>query len=164
MVKKYGIRLRKAARTMTSLIHWDPFKEMDALQSRLYSLVNRMTPSATSSEAVSAAEWAPRVDIIEDEKGYLIKADLPEVRKEDLRITVNSGVLSISGERHLEKEDKNRRYHRIERAYGAFLRTFAVPEDADPAQVKAEFKDGVLRLTIAKDQEMRPKQINVTIA
>lgn len=161
---KNRIRLGKAKTIMTSLIHWDPFKEMDALQNRLYSLVNRTTPATSSKESLSVAQWAPRVDIIEDEKGYLIKADLPEIRKEDLKVTVDSGVLTISGERLLEKEEKSRRYHRVERAHGTFLRTFGIPEDADPSQVKAEFKDGVLRVTIAKDEKMRPKHINVTIA
>jgi HSP20 family protein len=149
---------------MNTLIRWDPFKEMDDLQNRLSSLLGRAPVRSGSNENVSVAAWAPLVDIIEDDKGYLIKADLPEVQKEDLKVTVENGVLNIAGERRLEKEEKDKRYHRVERAYGSFLRSFTVPDDADESRVNAEFKDGVLRVHIAKDEKVRPKSINVKIA
>ena len=100
------------------------------------------------------------MDITEDDKEYLIKAELPEVKKNDVKVRVEDSVLYISGERSFEKEEKGKRYHRIERAYGSFTRSFALPEDADPQQVNAEFKDGMLSVHVAKDKNARPKSIS----
>ncbi|MGO8763626.1 MAG: Hsp20/alpha crystallin family protein, partial [Limisphaerales bacterium] len=94
---------------------------------------------------------------------YLIKAELPEVKKNDVKVRVENGVLYISGERTLEKEEKNKRYHRVERAYGSFIRSFALPENADPQQVNADFKDGVLSVHVAKNENARPKSIEVKV-
>ena len=95
-------------------------------------------------EAITIAEWHPQTDIIEDDKEYLLKTELPEVRKEDVKVRVENGVLTIRGERKMEKEEKGKKIHRIERAYGSFLRSFDLPDDADPKQITSEFKDGVL--------------------
>src|SRR5215470_15778030 len=103
---------------MSGLIRWDPFKEMDELQRRLSSLFH-VTPTRWidgQDEKMTVAQWSPLVDITEDDKEYLIKAELPEVRKEDVKVTVENGVLSITGERKFEKEEKGRKYHRVERA------------------------------------------------
>ena len=100
----------------------------------------------------------------EDDKEYLIKAELPEVKKEELKVTVEDGVLTISGERKFEKEENNKRYHRVERAYGSFARSFTVPDDADPAKVHAEFKDGVLNVRIEKAERAKPKTIDVKVS
>ncbi len=89
---------------------------------------------------------------------------MPEVRKEDVKVTVENGVLTISGERKFEKEEKDKRYHRIERAYGSFTRSFSVPDDADDAKVGAEFKDGVLTVRLAKSEKARPKSIEVKVS
>ena len=102
--------------------------------------------------------------IIEDETEYLIKVDLPEIKKEEVKVTVENGVLVLSGERKLEKEEKGRKYHRIERAYGSFGRTFSLPDNADAEKVNAEFNEGVLKLHIAKSEAARPKQIEVKIS
>jgi HSP20 family protein len=102
--------------------------------------------------------------IIEDETEYLIKVDLPEIKKEEVMVTVENGVLVLSGERKLEKEEKGRKYHRIERAYGSFGRTFSLPDNADAEKVNAEFNEGVLKLHIAKSEAARPKQIEVKIS
>ena len=106
------------------------------------------------------------VDISEDDKEYLIKAELPEVKKEEIKVTVENGLLVFSGvDCKLEKEEKDRKYHRIERAYGSFARSFALPDDADAEKVNAEFNDGVLKLHIAKSGEAaRPKQIEVKVS
>jgi HSP20 family protein len=104
------------------------------------------------------------VDIIEDETEYLIKVDLPEIKKEEVKVTVENGVLVLSGERKLEKEEKGRKYHRIERAYGSFGRTFSLPDNADAEKVNAEFNEGVLKLHIAKSEGARLKQIEVKIS
>ena len=150
---------------MNALTRWDPFKEMDELHNRLATLFGRAPARTTGDreETMTVAEWAPLVDITEDEKEYLIKADLPEVAKNDVKVRVESGVLVISGERKFEKEEKGRRYHRIERAYGSFARSFTVPEDADPAKVNAEFKNGTLLVHLAKAENARPKTIEVKV-
>ena len=100
----------------------------------------------------------------EDDKEYLVKAELPEVKKEELKVTVEDGVLTISGERKFEKEENNKRYHRVERAYGSFARSFTVPDDADPANVHAEFKDGILNVRIEKAERAKPKTIDVKVS
>ncbi len=112
---------------------------------------------------MTVAEWAPLVDVIEDDKQYLIKVELTETPKENVQVKVENGVLTISGERRSEKEDKGRRFHRIERAYGRFERTFGIPDDADDSKVSADFKDGVLQVRIAKRENARPKVIDVKV-
>ena len=150
---------------MNALTHWDPFKEMNELNKRLNSLFT-LSPSRQSDgkEAMTVAEWLPLVDITEDDKQYLIKAELPEVKKEEVKVTVENGVLTLSGERKFEKEEKDKKYHRIERAYGSFTRSFTVPDDADDSKVSAEFKDGVLTVRLAKDEKARPKSIEVKVS
>ena len=110
---------------MTGVTRWDPLKEMEALQNRLSGLFGRAHARRGNGEqeSITVAEWAPLVDITEDDKEYLIKAELPEVKKEDVKVAVENGVLTISGERKSEKEEKNKKYHRIERAYGSFERS-----------------------------------------
>jgi len=144
---------------------WNPFRELDEMHNRLSRFLGTTTTRrADGQENITVAEWAPLVDITEDDKEYLIKAELPEVKKGDVKVRVEDGVLYISGERNFEKEEKGKRYHRIERAYGSFTRSFALPEDADPQQVKADFKDGVLSVHVAKDKNARPKSIEVNVA
>jgi HSP20 family protein len=140
-------------------------RELDDLQNRLATLFGRApvrTPNG-KEEALTVAEWAPLVDIVEDDKQYLIKAELPEVTKDDVKVTVQDGVLTITGERTLEKEEKGMKYHRVERAYGRFGRSFTVPEDADGNGVVAEYKDGVLKVQLPKSEKAKPKAIEVKI-
>jgi HSP20 family protein len=147
-------------------LEWNPFRELDELNSQLSRFFGRTTDRANNNrqEEMTVAQWAPLVDIIEDDKEYLIKAELPEVKKEEVKVTVENGVLAISGERTIEKEEKGKKYHRVERAYGSFVRTFALPDDADANKVNAEFKDGVLKVHLAKSEMAKPKQIDVKIA
>src|SRR5687767_12984263 len=143
---------------MNALTRWDPFKEMDDLQKRLTSIFG-LAPHrpVNGKEEMTVTQWLPLVDITEDGQAYLIKAELPEVKKEDVKVTVENGVLTISGERKFEKEekDKEKRYHRIERAYGSFTRSFTLPDEADETKVGAEFKDGVLTVRLAKSEKAR---------
>ena len=113
---------------------------------------------------MTVAQWSPLVDISEDEKEYLIRAELSGLRREDVKVTVENGVLSISGERKYEKEEQNRKFHRIERAFGSFVRIFSIPDDADAAKVTAEFKDGVLSVHLAKDEKTKPRAVEVKVA
>jgi HSP20 family protein len=114
-------------------------------------------------ESLTVAQWSPLVDITEDEKEYLIKAELPDMKKEDVRLTVENEVLAISGERKFEKEEKGKKYHRVERAYGSFVRSFSLPEDADGSKVSADFKDGMLQVHLPKSQKAKPKTIEITV-
>ena len=151
---------------MNALTRWDPFKEMDDVQTRFAKLLGLTPPRAGNggNEQMTIAEWAPAVDISEDEKEWLVKADLPEIKKEDVKVTVEDGVLTITGERKFEKEVKEKKYHRIERAYGTFLRSFALPDAADGSKVAAEFKDGVLKVHLPKSEKAKPKEVEVKVA
>jgi HSP20 family protein len=151
---------------MNALSRWDPFRELEDMQHRLSSVFGRQVQRSQDGgrESITVAEWAPLVDISEDDGGYLIKADLPEVKKEEIKVTVENGVLFLSGIRKFEKEEKGRKVHRIERAYGTFARSFSLPEDANAEKIEAEFGDGVLKLHIAKSEAARPKQIEVKVS
>lgn len=150
---------------MNAITRWDPFRELDDLQSRLSTLLGRaaVRRNENKDEAITVAEWAPLVDIVEDESEYLIKAELPEIRKENVKVTVEQDVLTISGERLFEKEENGKKYRRVERAYGSFARSFSLPEDADGTKVAAEFKDGVLKVRLPKSEKAKPKSIEVKI-
>jgi HSP20 family protein len=144
---------------------WNPFKEIEEMEKRLSTLFGR-APIATGGdkkEAITVAEWSPLVDITEDDKEYVIKAELPEMKKEEIKISVHDDVLAISGERKYEKEEKGKKYHRVERAYGSFMRSFTLPEDADGSKVSAEYKDGVLKVHLAKSEKAKPKAIEVKV-
>ena len=151
---------------MSAITRWDPFHELDELQHRLSTLFGRAPIKKTGErqEALRVAEWAPLVDITEDQKEYLIKAEIPEVKKDDVKINVQNDVLTISGERKYEKEEQDKKHHRIERAYGSFLRSFTIPEDADPEQISAEFQDGLLRVHLSKTTRSKPKSIEVKVS
>ena len=151
--------------TMNSITTWNPFREMEDMQERILRAMNRASvrPSGDGRQPVASAAWAPSVDISEDANEYLIKAELPEVTKEEVKVTVENGVLTVSGERKLEREEADRKYHRIERSYGSFLRSFALPEDADPDRVTAEFRDGLLQIRLPKSEVAKPKQIEVSV-
>lgn len=149
---------------MNTIMRWEPYKERDELQSRHSTLFGRAPVERTGGkEAMTVAEWAPLVDIVEDDKEYLIKTGLPEIKKEDVKVSVEDDVLTISGERSFEKEEKGKKYHRVERAYGSFARSFTLPEDADAQKVAAEFKDGVLRVRLPKSEKAKPKSIGVKV-
>jgi HSP20 family protein len=157
---------KREQRIMNSIIRWDPFKEMEELQGRLAKLFSLGQPRIANGgkESITATEWAPTVDIIEDEKECVVKADLPEVKKEDVKVTVEDDVLTITGERKVEKEDKGKKFHRLERAYGNFLRSFTLPPGADGAKVSAEFKDGVLKVHLPKSEKAKTKTVEVKVS
>ena len=151
---------------MNALAQWNQYREMEALHRSLGSLFSR-SPVARlegQEENMRVADWTPLVDISEDAKEYLIKAELPDVKKEDVKITMEDGTLTIAGDRRFEKEENGKKYHRVERAYGSFGRSFSLPNDASPAKVRAEFKDGVLTVHLMKDEKARPQQIEVKVS
>lgn len=141
---------------------WDPMQELNELQNRFNTLFGRTALRAgNGEESLALADWAPVVDISEDDKEFLIKAELPGLKREEVKVTVEDGVLSISGERKTEKEEKNKKFHRVERSYGSFLRSFTLPEGADATKVNAEFTEGVLNVRLAKTPKAQPKTIEV---
>ena len=148
---------------MNSLTKWNPFRELEEIQNRLSSIFGRTPIRGLGEEAMTVSEWRPLVDIVEDEKEYLIKAELPDVKKEDVKVTVENDVLTITGVRKFEKEEKGKKYHRVERGYGSFMRSFSLPEGAAGDKISAEFKDGVLKVHLAKSAEAKPKSIDVKV-
>lgn len=148
-----------------SLIKWSPFQELEEISTRLNRIFGRV-PARTEAdnEMLSVADWMPSVDISETDTTYLIKGEIPGVKKEDVKVTVQNGLLTIQGERKLEKEEKDKKYHRIECSYGSFMRSFRIPEDADENRVKAEFKDGMLNVSLPKIEKAKSKAINVAVS
>ena len=151
---------------MNALTRWDPLKDMDELHNRLAKFFGLPSSRATTGgqELMTVAEWASSVDISEDDKEWLVEADLPEVKKEDVKVTVENGVLTVTGERKFEKEEKDKKYHRIERSYGNFLRSFTLPEGADGNKISADFKDGVLKVHLPKSEKAKTKAVEVKVA
>ena len=131
---------------MSALTPWDPFRELDELQNRLATMSGRIPQrqgARTGNEAMTTADWAPMADISEDENAFLLKLDLPDVPK--------------------EKEEQGKKFHRIERAYGRFVRSFVLPDNVDPTKVTASMKDGVLEVRLVKAEQAKPKQIEISV-
>lgn len=147
-----------------ALVRWDPFRELEEMSDRLNRVFTRPTVRTNGKEQLTVADWMPIVDISETDGEYLIKAELPEVKKEDVKVTVENGVLTLQGERRQEKEEQGKKYHRVERSYGSFVRSFTLPESIDESGVKAEYKDGVLNLHLPKSEKVKPKAIEVKVA
>lgn len=151
---------------MSSLTRWSPFREMEEFFdrfSRPFGVGHPARRGEGSQEIMTIADWCPTVDIAETENEYVIKVELPEVRKEDVKVSINQGVLTIQGERKMEREEKNKRYHRVERAYGSFARSFTIPENVDEGSIRANHKDGMLYLHLGKTEEAKPKAVEVKI-
>lgn len=149
---------------MSAITLWNPFRELDEVQNRLGRFFGGTFPRfGDGNGGLKLAEWSPQVDIIEDDKEYLVKTDLPEMKKDAIKINVENGMLSISGERKSEKEEKNKKFHRVERSYGRFERAFTVPEDAEGSKISADFKDGVLKVHLPKSPAAKPKTIEVKV-
>ena len=149
-----------------TLVRWDPFRDLEDVSSQLNWMFRRPALPQTNGankETMIVANWVPSVDVSETEGEYQIKAEIPDVKKEDVKVTVEDGVLTIQGERKYEKEEKGKKYHRVERSYGSFIRSFTLPDLVDEEGVKAEFKDGVLNLQLPKSVKTKPKAIEVTV-
>jgi HSP20 family protein len=143
---------------------WDPYKEIADFERGLDRFINRAPSFGGADESIAAAAWEPLADISEDDKEFLVKAELPEVKKEDVKVTVEDGVLRISGERNLEREEKGKKYHRVERSYGSFLRAFMLPEGADASRIAADFKDGILMVHLPKTEKAKAKAVEVKVS
>lgn len=144
-----------------NMTRWEPFSELETLSTRLNQLFNQ---PLTRRDDAAFAEWAPSVDLEEGDQEYLIKADLPDVKKENVKVGVQDGVLSLEGERQREKDEKTKKYHRVERVYGRFVRRMALPTDVDQQQISAEFSNGVLRVRLPKSAASKPRTVDVKVS
>lgn len=140
------------------------FRELMTLQDRMNRLFDQSLPQSHTAEgSLFTGSWTPTVDIYETEQAIVLKADLPEIDPNDVDIRVEDNMLFLRGERKMDKETKEENYHRVERSYGSFARSFALPHTISPEQITAEYKSGVLRITLPKKEETRPKQIKVSV-
>jgi HSP20 family protein len=145
------------------VIKWEPFRDVDDVFERFFSDAVRRWARPGVENAPAGYAWAPAADVSETETEYLIKAELPEVRKEDVSITVQDGMLSLSGERKQEKTEENEKTHRVERFYGSFSRRFALPENVDEEGIRAEGRDGVITIRIPKQKLVTPQPRQIQI-
>lgn len=140
----------------------DPFRDLLSLQDQLFrTFDSAYRGTAREEEPSMVATWSPLVDVFEDADGITLKVELPEVEAKDVDIQVEGNALTVKGERKLEREDKREGYHRIERTYGTFARTFTLPSTVDAEHITAESKDGVLRVVLPKKAETKPRQIKI---
>ena len=148
-----------------NLVKWDPFDELKDISNRLNRIFGRsLARTEPNQEILAMADWTPSADIRETDTAYLIKAEIPGVNKEDVKVTLQDGMLTIQGERKMEKEEKDKKFHRIERSCGSFVRSFRLPEDANESAVKAEFKDGMLNVTLTKSAKAKPKATEISVS
>ena len=150
---------------MRTLANRNSCRELEDVMTRLNRLVSDgNTARREGQETMTLADWVPLVDVLETETEYLIQAELPGVEKGDIKISVQEGVLAVAGQRQGEKEEKGKRYHRVERAYGTFVRTFTVPDYVDDSRLTAEFKNGLLTVHLPKSEKAKPKSIEVKVS
>ena len=147
---------------MTVLTRWTPFRELNALQSRMNRLSDEQYGSGRE-ESLLAGAFVPPVDIYEDEHSIQLKLEVPGIDEKDLDIKVENNTLTVSGERKFEKEEKEENFHRVERRYGSFSRSFTLPNTLSTDDVQANYENGVLKIRLAKRAEAKPKQIKVNI-
>ncbi len=148
-----------------AIVRWDPFREISSMQERINRLFGEMYSRRSEDDLMSRGEWLPAVDIHETDKGELVlRAELPGMKREEIDLRVENNVLTLRGERKRESEVRDDQYHRIERAYGTFARSFALPSTIDTEKVRAEYKDGVLTVTMPTREEAKPKQIPVHVS
>ncbi len=145
-----------------AITRYNPFRELMTLSERLNKMFDEGLLPATDDEFLTGA-WVPAVDIYENENEIVIKAEVPGMSEKDVEVTVENNMLTIKGERKFEEEVKKENYHRIERAYGSFQRSFQLPATVDVAKISAEQKDGILTIKLPKKEEQKPKKINIKV-
>jgi HSP20 family protein len=151
-----------------AIVRWEPFRDLAGLQERMNrlfeeSLRTRGSGSGQEEDWALGGSWAPPVDIYEHESNIVLKAELPGIDPKDVELRVENNVLTVRGQRKLEEEVKRDNYHRVERAYGVFTRQFTLPTTVDAEKIKADYKDGVLKVVIPKREEAKPKQISINV-
>lgn len=149
-----------------TLVRWRPFRDIVSIQDEMNRLFNDFfgrVPSRFEGDW-STSEWTPSVDISETKDDILIKAEVPGMKKEDIKISLQDNVLTLKGERKQEKEEKETNFYRMERSYGSFTRSFNLPTVVQADKIKASYKDGILNVTLPKAEEVKPKQIPIEIS
>lgn len=148
-----------------SIVRWDPFRDLEELTERLTRLLGRPAPRAGGEdEHLRLPDWVPPVDIAETPDAYVLEVELPEVSAKDVKVSVQDGVLRLEGERRQRPPEPDARLHRVERAYGCFVRSFVLPDNVDEGRLEATFKDGVLTVRMPKSEQARPRAIEVKAA
>jgi HSP20 family protein len=150
-----------------AIVRWEPFRDLMTVQDRMNRIFDDAFRGAarpgTEEDWALGGTWAPAVDIFEHEGNLVLKAELPGIDPKDVEVHVENNVLTLRGERKFESEVKREQYHRVERAYGTFSRSFTLPNVVDTEKIKAEFKDGLLRVTLPQREEAKPKQISIAV-
>ena len=152
-----------------TLVRFNPARELLDMEREFNRMFNSfgnrfgLTKKDGKDDEYENAVWVPLTDVAEDNDNYYLKADLPGIKKDDVKISYSDGSLSISGERSQEKETKDKKFHRIERSYGKYYRSFSIPKEIKEDKIKAEFTDGQLNITIPKAEEVKPKEINIKV-
>ena len=144
-----------------AVVRWDPFRDLSMLQDRMNRLFDDAGRTWRNDEPAATTSWSPAVDIFETEGEIVVKAELPGMDRKDITLHLENNVLTLKGERRFEKDTKDENYHRIERSYGVFSRSFSIPATVDEEKIRADYKDGVLNIVLPKKEQARPKQIKI---
>lgn len=144
-----------------AVVRWDPFRDLGLLQDRMNRMFDDAGRGWRNDEPAATTTWSPSVDIFETEGEIVVKAELPGMERKNITLHLENNVLTLRGERKFEKETKDENYHRIERSYGNFSRSFSIPATVDPEKIRADYKDGVLSIALPKKEQAKPKQINI---
>lgn len=144
-----------------AIIRWDPFRDLVTLRERMNRLFEDAFTSRGEEKDLVASSWSPSVDIYETENEIVLTAEVPGVDEKNIEIKLEDNTLSLKGDRNFEKETKEENYHRIERAYGSFYRSFTLPRNVDQDNIKAESENGILRITMPKKPELKPKKVKI---
>lgn len=144
-----------------AIVRWDPWRDIMSLRDRMNRLFEDTFTGRGEEQDIMAGTWAPSVDIYETEKEMVLAAEVPGIDEKDIEVKVENNTLTLAGERKLEKETKEDNYHRIERAYGKFSRSFTLPSYIDQENIKAEYENGILKVSMPKKPELQPKKVKV---
>ena len=146
-----------------SIIRWEPLRELSSLQSEMNRLFNTVVDNPTATSGAPLRRWIPAMDLVEGPDHFVLRADLPGMKQEDVSIEFEDNVLTISGERKSQHEERKEGFHRVERAFGSFSRTLTLPKGIDPEAINAGFADGVLEVRIPKPEESKPRRISIGV-
>ena len=144
-----------------AVVKWDPFRDLNMLQDRMNRLFDNAGRTWGNDEPSASTTWSPAVDIFETEGEIVVKAELPGMERKDITLNLENNVLTLRGDRRFEKETKDDNYHRIERSYGGFSRAFTIPTSVDDDKIRADYKDGILKIALPKKEQVKAKQIKI---
>ena len=144
-----------------SIVRYDPFRDLRTLQEEVNRLFTGSLPRSFDEEGIARGAWSPSVDIYENKDGIVLEAELPGMKREDFDLSVENNVITLRGQRQFEKKNESDNYHRVERAYGSFTRSFTLPNTVSADAANAEYKNGVLRVTLPKREETKARRIEV---